>query len=63
MNTRSYQSEDRDAVVQLWQECGLVAPQNDPARDIARNSFDLTEYEPKDTDLWDKHYGEIAARY
>ncbi len=36
MNVRSYQPEDRDDVVRLWRECGLVVPQNDPARDIAR---------------------------
>ncbi len=36
MNIRSYQPEDRDAVIRLWRECGLVAPQNDSAKDIAR---------------------------
>ena len=26
------------AVIQLWQDCGLVAPQNNPIRDIQRKS-------------------------
>lgn len=33
---RSYRPEDRDAVVALWTECGLVMPWNDPDADIAR---------------------------
>ena len=36
MRIRSYQSGDRDAVVALWHRCGLVAPQNDPEKDIRR---------------------------
>ena len=36
MNIRSYQPEDEDAIVRLWRECGLVAPQNDAAKDISR---------------------------
>jgi ribosomal protein S18 acetylase RimI-like enzyme len=36
MNIRSYQPEDEEAAIRLWRECGLVAPQNDPAKDIAR---------------------------
>lgn len=36
MSIRSYQSADRDAVVTLWQRCKLVAPQNDPLKDIRR---------------------------
>lgn len=36
MDIRSYQSEDRDDVIGLWQQCGLVVPQNDPDKDIAR---------------------------
>ena len=27
---------DSDAVVELWRDCGLVRPWNDPAKDIAR---------------------------
>src|SRR4051794_885158 len=32
---RSYQDSDRDAIVSLWSECGLVVPWNDPIREIA----------------------------
>jgi ribosomal protein S18 acetylase RimI-like enzyme len=27
---------DQDSVIQLWIQCGLVAPQNNPSRDIER---------------------------
>lgn len=40
MQIRAYQPADEDAVVELWQECGLTRPWNDPRRDIARK---LTE--------------------
>ena len=30
------QGEDEDAVIALWQECGLTRPHNDPRRDIRR---------------------------
>ncbi len=33
---RAFREEDRDEVISLWRDCGLVVPQNDPARDIAR---------------------------
>ena len=33
---RAYQESDQDAVVELWRECGLVAPWNDPKKDICR---------------------------
>jgi ribosomal protein S18 acetylase RimI-like enzyme len=36
MNIRPFQMSDKDAVIQLWTQCGLVAPQNDPMRDIER---------------------------
>jgi ribosomal protein S18 acetylase RimI-like enzyme len=36
MRIRTFTSNDTDTVVQLWRECGLVAPQNDPHKDIAR---------------------------
>ncbi len=36
MKIRTYGREDKDAVISLWNECGLVAPQNDPAKDIER---------------------------
>ena len=33
---RPYHESDEDAVVDLWRECGLVVPWNDPHRDIRR---------------------------
>lgn len=40
MKIRAYETPDEQAVVALWQECGLTRPWNDPRRDIARK---LTE--------------------
>lgn len=36
MKIRAYQNTDKEAVIKLWQECELIAPQNDPVKDIAR---------------------------
>jgi len=36
MEIRAYQESDLQAVILLWQECGLVVPQNNPKKDIAR---------------------------
>ncbi len=36
MKIRKYEPQDEQAVVALWQECGLTRPWNDPRRDIAR---------------------------
>lgn len=36
LEIRSYQESDQGAVVKLWQDCGLVMPWNDPAKDIQR---------------------------
>lgn len=33
---RAYREADEDAVVELWRECGLVVPWNDPRKDIRR---------------------------
>ena len=33
---RAYRESDQGAVVVLWRECGLVAPWNDPKKDIRR---------------------------
>ena len=33
---RQYEEADRDEVIYLWIQCGLVVPQNDPNRDIER---------------------------
>ena len=36
LHIRPYQPQDQEAVVGLWTTCGLVAPHNDPWRDIER---------------------------
>lgn len=36
MEIRRYVPGDEEAVVRLWQECGLTRPWNDPRKDIAR---------------------------
>ena len=36
MDIRPVRAGDEDAVVRLWEVCGLVVPQNDPRRDIQR---------------------------
>lgn len=36
MQIRAFRPSDELAVIALWRECGLVVPQNDPHKDIAR---------------------------
>ncbi|MSP98428.1 MAG: GNAT family acetyltransferase [Betaproteobacteria bacterium] len=36
MNIRPYLERDQDAVIVLWERCGLLRPWNDPKKDIAR---------------------------
>ena len=36
MNLRGYRNESTGAVIRLWQDGGLVLPQNDLGRDIDR---------------------------
>jgi len=36
MIVRAYENKDREDVIALWHECGLVVPQNNPAKDIDR---------------------------
>ena len=36
MLIRAFRKGDEDAVVALWQACGLTRPWNDPRKDIAR---------------------------
>ena len=36
MDTRVFTPADTEAVVQLWSDCGLTRPWNDPHKDIAR---------------------------
>ena len=33
---RPYQESDENAVIALWQNCGLTVPWNNPAKDIRR---------------------------
>jgi ribosomal protein S18 acetylase RimI-like enzyme len=36
MQIRPFEESDEDAVVALWEACGLTRPWNDPRKDIAR---------------------------
>ena len=36
MQIRSFQAADEEAVIALWERCGLTRPWNDPRKDIAR---------------------------
>ena len=36
MEIRPYSSGDENAVIELWQKCGLLHPWNDPKSDIGR---------------------------
>jgi ribosomal protein S18 acetylase RimI-like enzyme len=36
MEIRPYQPSDEEAIIQLWIDCDLVVPQNNPKRDIER---------------------------
>jgi ribosomal protein S18 acetylase RimI-like enzyme len=38
MDIRAFREADTDAVVALWQACGLTRPWNDPRLDIARKA-------------------------
>jgi len=38
LNLRPFQKEDTPQVIALWQRCGLVHVNNDPAKDIFRKS-------------------------
>ena len=33
---RKYRTDDRNDVIELWSKCDLIAPQNNPKRDIER---------------------------
>ena len=37
---RTYQDDDEAAVIELWQQCGLIVPWNNPYKDIARKCAD-----------------------
>ena len=36
LEIRAYRESDHDAVVDLWRDCNLVVPWNDPTKDISR---------------------------
>jgi ribosomal protein S18 acetylase RimI-like enzyme len=36
MRVRAFAEADTDRIVQLWEDCGLTRPWNDPRKDIAR---------------------------
>jgi ribosomal protein S18 acetylase RimI-like enzyme len=36
MKIRPYKDSDERAIIKLWAECGLIAPKNNPIRDIQR---------------------------
>lgn len=38
MKVRPYENLDENTVIQLWIDCGLLAPQNNPIRDIQRKA-------------------------
>lgn len=40
---RVFRDADRERVVRLWSDCGLVVPWNDPGRDIDRKMADSPE--------------------
>ncbi len=41
---RSYRESDKDDVIQLWKECELVVPWNDPQSDIERKQTVQSEF-------------------
>ena len=36
MDIRYFEEKDQEAVIQLWKDCGLCVPWNDPIKDIGR---------------------------
>ena len=36
MRIRRFEENDREAVISLWERCGLIVPWNDPSADIDR---------------------------
>jgi len=43
MNIRTYKPEDELQVIALWQQCNLIAPWNNPKKDIERKLNDSPE--------------------
>lgn len=44
MKIRQFQSSDKEAVIQLWHDCNVVVPWNDPEKDIQRKLDVGNEY-------------------
>ena len=57
---RPFGEGDTDAVIQLWQDCGLTRPWNDPRTDIARKLTTQPELFLVATD-GDENAGEVIA--
>lgn len=43
LNIRTYRDGDEARVINLWRECGLIVPWNNPQTDIARKCADSPE--------------------
>jgi len=43
MDIRTYQPRDEEAVLRLWEQCGLTRAWNDPRKDIARKLSEQPE--------------------
>lgn len=56
MNIRTYLPTDRDAVITLWEACGLTRPWNDPGSDI-----DTCISKPESTILVGEDAGKIVG--
>lgn len=56
MNIRTYLPTDRDAVITLWEACGLTRPWNDPGSDI-----DTCVSKPESTILIGEDGGKVVG--
>ncbi len=43
MEIRCYRPDDEQAVIRLWERCGLIRPWNDPRKDIERKLSEQPE--------------------
>jgi len=39
VQVRAFEESDTESVVDLWQQCGLIVPWNDPIKDIQRKTL------------------------
>ncbi len=59
---RNYKPDDREAVIEVWDKCRLLSPQNDPVKDIQKKM----EFQPElffICELNDKIVGTVMAGY